>query len=259
MNGIEAIIAGFIQGTIEWLPISSEAQTMLFMLNQLNMDPQTALSYAFYLHVGTMFAVVIKFKNEFYSVLKNFSINHKMTRILIFATIFTGFTALPLYFALKMVSFENSAATFTLLIGLMLIFTGLIMKKTGAFGDKDTQNLSDKDIVILGMAQGFAIIPGISRSGVTVATLLARNVKQESALVISFLISVPATICIFCVDIDSIRLIPPGTMFLLTVSSFVFGYISMDFLLKFARKTPFWIFCIFLGLVTVVFVLIGYI
>lgn len=256
MNGLEAIIAGAIQGTIEWLPISSEAQTMLYFLNYLHMEPQTALSYAFYLHFGTMVAVIIRFRGDFIQILKNLRIDYKMTRILLIATISTAATGLPLYFFLKTVSLGQNASTFTLLIGFMLIFTGVIMKTSGTSGKKEMSQISDRDMVITGIAQGFAILPGISRSGITVAALLARKINQETALVISFLMSVPAALSIFVIDFGTIRLIPLQTAIILTISSLFFGYISMNILLKVAKRTPFWIFCIILGAVTISFVLL---
>ena len=256
MNGLEAIIAGAIQGTIEWLPISSEAQTMLYLLNYVHMDPQTALSYAFYLHFGTMIAVLIRFREEFIRILKNLRLDYKPTRIILIASISTAVTALPLYWLLKSVSLTQNSSTFTMLIGGLLILTGVIMKVSGTSGEKGMDQMTDKDTVITGLAQGFAILPGISRSGITIATLLAQKINQETALVISFLMSVPASLSIFFIDFGTIRLIPLQTAAILTASSLFFGYLSMNVLLKVAKRTPFWIFCIILGIITVFFVLI---
>lgn len=256
MNGLEALIAGAIQGTIEWLPISSEAQTMLYMLNYLEMDPQTALSYAFYLHFGTMIAVIVRFREEFIRIIHNFRLDYKLTRILLIASLSTAITALPLYFVLKSVSMGQDAAIFTLIIGAMLIVTGIIMKASGTPGKKGMDQMSDRETIIAGLAQGCAIIPGISRSGITVAALLAQKQDQETALRISFLMSVPAAFAIFLMDFGAIRMIPAQTAVILTMSSFVFGYLSMNILLVVARRTPFWIFCIILGAITVLFVLL---
>ena len=254
MNGLEALIAGAIQGTIEWLPISSEAQTMLYFLNYLHMDPQTALSYAFYLHFGTMIAVIIRFRGEFVQILQNLRLDYKLTRILLIASLSTAVTALPFYFILKSVSLEQDASSFTILIGVLLIFTGVIMKFSGKSGEKEMDQISDMDMMITGIAQGFAILPGISRSGITVATLLARKINQETALVVSFLMSVPAALSIFIIDFGTIRLIPLQTAVILALSSLFFGYLSMNVLLTVAKRTPFWIFCIIFGAVTVLFV-----
>jgi len=257
MNIPEAVIAGAIQGIVEWLPVSSEAQTMLYMLNILKISPDTALSYAFFLHFGTMLAVVIKFRNEFFSVLKAPFNKSELTPVLVFGTIFTAITAIPLYFILKNVSDMGNPAFFTLVIGFMLILTGIIMKFSGSKGDKEIADVNKKDIFLTGIAQGFAIIPGISRSGITVAMLLVRKVKQETALTISFVLSAPATIGILFLDYSNLSRIPLQSMFVLTLSSLFFGYISMDILLKFAGKVSFWKFCIIFGLITFIIVILG--
>ena len=254
MNGLEAAIAGAIQGTIEWLPISSEAQTMLYMLNILNIDPQTALSYAFYLHFGTMLAVIIKFRNELISILKSPFPEFKLSAIIILGSISTALTAIPLYIILRNVSVGGDSAIFTLIIGLMLIITGIVMKHAKHKGNKDIEEINNKDIFLTGIAQEFAIIPGISRSGITITTLLIRNVKQETALTISFLLSVPATMGILLLDFNALSLIPFQSMIILTISSLFFGYISMDLLLKFAKNVSFWKFCIVFGLITLIFI-----
>jgi undecaprenyl-diphosphatase len=256
MNGMEAVIAGAIQGIFEWLPISSEAQTMLYFLNSLHMDPHAALSYALYLHIGTTLAVLIRFRGEFIQILRNLRLDYKLTRIILIASLATAVTGMPLYFLLKSTTLGLDPAIFTLLIGGMLILTGVIMKASGASGEKEVDQITDKDTIITGFAQGFAIIPGISRSGITVATLLARNINQETALVISFLMSAPAALSIFVIDFGSIRLIPIQTAVILTLSSFFFGYLSMDVLLKVAKRMPFWIFCIAIGVITIVLVLL---
>lgn len=254
MNGLEALIAGAIQGTIEWLPISSEAQTMLYFLNYLHMDPQTALSYAFYLHFGTMIAVIIRFRGEFVQILQNIRLDYKLTRILIIASLSTAITALPFYFIVKSVAFGQDTSTFTVLIGFMLILTGIIMKIKGKSGEKAMDQISDKDMIITGIAQGFAILPGISRSGITVAALLARKIDQETALIVSFLMSVPAAFSIFVIDFQAIQLIPFQTAVVLFISSLFFGYLSMNILLNVAKRTPFWIFCFVIGAVTILYV-----
>lgn len=258
MNSLEAIIAGAIQGTIEWLPISSEAQTMLYFLNVLHMDPQIALSYAFYLHFGTMLAVILRFRKEFIQIITNLRLEYKPTKILVIASLSTAITGVPLYLLLKNISIGQNSSTFTILIGLLLIITGLIMRASGVPGRKNIEDITDMDMVITGIAQGCAILPGISRSGITVAALLARKISQEKALIISFLLSVPAALAIFIIDFGTIRLIPVQNAIILTISSFSFGYVSMNALLKIARKTSFWIFCIILGSITIVFTIALY-
>ncbi|EHQ34321.1 undecaprenyl-diphosphate phosphatase [Methanoplanus limicola] len=258
MNGSEAVIAGVIQGIFEWLPVSSEAQTMLYMLNVLNLDPQTALSYAFYLHFGTMLAVLIKYRDEFFSVLMSPLSELKLSSVIFYGTLFTAFSAIPLYLLLRNLSTFVNPVLFTMIIGFMLVLTGILMKIADSKGDKDINDISNRDIILTGIAQGFAVIPGISRSGITVTALLIRKVNQETALMVSFLLSVPATAGILFIDFNSISRIPLQSMVILSASSLFFGYISMDLLLKIAVKVSFWKFCLLFGLVTIIFTFLYY-
>ncbi|MCD4844644.1 MAG: undecaprenyl-diphosphate phosphatase [Methanosarcinales archaeon] len=248
MDIIQALMLGIIQGIFEWLPISSEGQSMLILFNILHMDIDSALSIAIFLHLGTSFAVLIKFKDEFISIISGR--NNEYVKIILVSTFCTGLTGLPLYFLLKNTFTSGSGAT--IIIGVLLICTGVILGTTKHSGHKSVDSITFRDMVLLGLAQGFAILPGISRSGVTVTALLLRNVDQRSALTVSFMISVPVVFCAIILDVGAISSVNPvcaGVMFL---SSLVVGYIMMDFLLQFADRVDFSMFCIVLGLLTII-------
>ncbi|MDD1760413.1 MAG: hypothetical protein LUQ44_07390, partial [Methanothrix sp.] len=180
IDAFQAILLGTLQGIAEWLPISSEGQTMLLMMGWLEIPPEAAFSYAILLHLGTMTAVLFRFWNEFISALKN--IRSQMTKILIISTICTGVTGIPLYFLFRE-GFRGGGQA-TLLIGVLLVLTGLLLRFKGT-GARSIQDLKNSDMIILGLAQGFSILPGVSRSGTTLTVLLMRNLKQDEALVIS--------------------------------------------------------------------------
>jgi undecaprenyl-diphosphatase len=253
MNGLEAALLGSIQGLVEWLPLSSKAQTMLYMINVLRIEPRMALSYAIFLHLGTMFAAIITFRREYLGILRNLNIRYPLTRILLLATACTAVIAVPLYFLLKAFLIASGGTLASLLIGLMLLVTGITLKISANSGVRVFDQIRDRDILVLGFAQGFAMIPGISRSGITVATLLAERIEQETALRISFLISVPAIIGVLVIDSPSIIAIPLETAIVLTVSAFLVGYLSMNALLKFSGRLPFWVFCLGLGAITIAY------
>jgi len=104
-------------------------------------------------------------------------------------------------------------------------------------------------MVILGLAQGFSILPGVSRSGATLAVLLMRDMRQDAALVVSFMISVPAVMGAVILD-HSITTISIGPAILAILASFITGYFAMDLLIRFAEKVNFSIFCIIMGIMT---------
>ncbi|KUG20893.1 undecaprenyl-diphosphatase [hydrocarbon metagenome] len=251
MDILTAVILGIMQGITEWLPISSEGQTMLFMLNHLGIEPHAALSYAIFLHVGTTLAVLVRFRREYLGILQNLQPDFRLTRILIGATLCTAVTAVPLYFLLKGALLGVDVAPVNLLIGMMLIATGILLKTSVWSGTKEIDQITDRDIAVLGFAQGFAIIPGISRSGITLAALLGGRVKQEAALAVSFLISVPAVIGAVVLDFEGIQQIQVQSAGILIVSSFAAGYLTMDLLLKYSRRISFWSFCVIVGVVLI--------
>ncbi len=247
MDPIQAAILGIIQGITEWLPVSSEGQSILVMIRHLAIPPEDTIALAIFLHLGTMCAVLIKFRKEFLSIL---SPDSGLLRILIITAGCSGITGIPCYFALKQ-SFTSGEGA-TIIIGIMLIITGIILRlPSRRSAHRTREEITTKDLIITGLVQGFAILPGISRSGVTITTLLLRNIEQKSALTISFLISVPVVLGAMLLDIGSIAEVQPANILIMFVTSFVAGYITMDLLIRFAERVNFSLFCIALGAITI--------
>ena len=240
MEAIQAILLGILQGITEWLPISSQGQSMLFMIGWLGISPNDAFSYSILLHLGTMSAVLIRFREEFLKALRNPST--QMARVLIISIIGTGITGIPLYLLFRE-GFKGGIQA-TVLIGALLVLTGLLLRLRGT-GARRIQDMNALDMIILGLVQGFSILPGISRSGTTLAALLMRNLKQDEALAISFMISVPAVLGAFALD-HSLFLneMPLASAGLAILASFVAGYLTMDLLIAYAKKVNFSAFCI---------------
>ena len=250
IDAFQAILLGALQGITEWLPISSEGQSMLVMMGWLGISPNDAFSYSILLHLGTMSAVLIRFRHEFIKALKN--MGSQMTRIITISTICTGITGIPLYYLFREGFQGGIQATF--LIGALLILTGLLLRLKGS-GARSIQDMNSLDMVILGLAQGFSILPGVSRSGTTLTVLLMRNLKQDDSLAISFMISVPAVIGALVLD-HSLAEMPPASVALAILSSFALGYLTMDLLIAYAKKVNFSLFCITMGLLTLLLVAI---
>lgn len=246
MDALQALVLGALQGITEWLPVSSEGQTMLAMISWLGMRPTDALSCSIFLHTGTMLAVLVRFRSRLLGMLNTES---KLMRTVIVATLFTGITGVPLYMLFRDRFTGGEQAT--LLIGSLLIATGLMLRLRSS-STKDMEEISTKDMVLLGLAQGFSILPGVSRSGTTLTVLLMRGVKQDDALMVSFIISVPAVLGAIALDCLagsplSIRSLPGAVML---ASSFITGYATMDVLMRVSRNVSFSWFCITMGMIT---------
>jgi len=138
----------------------------------------------------------------------------------------------------------------------------LIFKKK--YGRKTIDYVTNKELnrdsFISGLIQGIAILPGISRSGLTVSTMLVENYEQDHSLKLSFLMSVPVILASIGVDI----LFGEGSIFgsldLLTISvitivSFLVGYLTIEILLRVARKINFGYFCILYGMIAFVIII----
>ncbi len=274
---IEYIIIAILQGLVEWLPISSSGQVMLVSLNLLNISPEQAYSLSIWLHFGTMLAVLLKFRKDYYGIIKSLIPSKvkvdqndiKKRNWIIIATLGTAITAVPLYLIFRVLILgtysANQGDLLTLVISSFLIITGIILlifKKK--YGRKTIDYVSNKELnrdsFISGLIQGIAILPGISRSGLTVSTMLVENYEQDHSLKLSFLMSVPVILASIGVDI----LFGEGSIFgsldLLTISvitivSFLVGYLTIEILLRVARKINFGYFCILYGMIAFVIII----
>jgi len=270
------IIIAILQGLFEWLPISSSGQVMLVSINVFGIPPEQAFSLSIWMHLGTTIAVLIKLRKDYIQIIKSiipgrFEVDNvaiKKRNWLVYATIGTAITAIPLYLLFKFVIIEGFDAiqgdVLTLVISGLLIVTGIvILIFRRKFGKKTIDTVSDRELIkdssISGLIQGIAILPGISRSGFTVSTILFEKYDQDQSLKLSFLMSVPVALASIGMDIifgegSVFGTIDILTILIITVVSFIVGYFSMELLLKIAQKINFSYFCIFYGVLSFVII-----
>ena len=265
MDLISSLVLGFLQGITEWLPVSSSGQVVLSMIESMGVSPDTALSFALYLHLGTLLAVVLKFRGEVYGVLRSLPRfrSDKLTVFLIVSTLFSALTGIPAYKMMYSWFGQNreQGELITAVVGLFLILTGVILyfsrnrEKTRELGD-----ITFLDMAVVGLAQGFTVLPGISRSGVTVAALLFRGVEQENALRLSFLMSIPAVLGLISFSLLNGETggVEIQNMMAGIIAASLFGYLTIDVLMRFARRVRFDLFCIAFGLLAVISGLLNY-
>ena len=280
---IEYIILAILQGLFEWLPISSSGQVMIVSINFFGIPPEKAFSLSIWMHLGTAIAVLVKLRKDYIQIIKSvipwkFKVDEddiKKRNWLIYATIGTAITAIPLYLLFKFVIIEGFDAiqgdVLTLVISGLLIVTGIVLLTfRRKFGKKTINTVSDRELIkdssIAGLIQGIAILPGISRSGFTVSTILFEKYDQDQSLKLSFLMSVPVVLASIGMDIifgegSVFGTIDIFTILIIIAVSFIVGYLSMELLLKIAQKINFSYFCILYGvfsfLIIVPFMLFG--
>ena len=254
------IIVALIQGFAEWLPISSEGLVAFYIINFTSVSQTELVSLVVWLHLGTSLAVVVRYPRIFLDLI---SLKDRvLLKRLIIATIGTTVTAIPLYIFLK-----NSISLFqgmllNILVGGLLLVTAVVLylptrQTTDESQEIETRDVTDKEALVTGLVQGSAVLPGLSRSGVTVSSLLMQRVDKETALRFSFLMSVPAVLGILALEIVTGNTIPPSVelldLVLIEVIVFIVGLASMEFLLQLARKVSFWKLCLVLALIAILF------
>ncbi len=259
----EKLILALLQAILEWLPVSSEGFIMLTAINIFGETADVAFSLAIYFHLGTALAVLAKYWKTYWDALTK---DYDILRFLIISTISTGIIGIPLYLLLNEVFKEAGIGmVITLLIGITLIITATLLR-LGKLNAADKLSMKERtmlDEFALGACQGFAILPGISRSGTTVSFLLLRGFKREDAFHMSFIISLPAVIGAILFDLlfgsGNASSVLGWDYFVLMIIVAVISFFMMTGLLKFARKLSFDKICYILGGITIVLVILFYI
>jgi len=254
----DAVILGILQGILEWLPISSQGNLVLIMMYFFGLEAEQALNYSIFIHIGTLFAAATYFRKEILALFKalpsyRFDYSTKENKLISFLLLTTIITGALGYFLFKLAQKMALALgeVFIAIIGVALIITGLVQKLSQTQGKRGSTSLNLKDTLILGFAQAFSAIPGMSRSGITTSSLIFRKFNGEEALKLSFLMSIPAVLGaeIGLAILEGIpAAIGVGDILAGAFFSFLFGIISIHALMKIARRIKFWAFCILLGI-----------
>ncbi len=265
---ISAILMAIFQGIIEWLPISSEGQLSLLFVTIYKMDQVTAVTLALLLHLGTMMAVIWYFRYYLKEIIDPQS---KILQIFVLSTLGTAITAVPLVLLFKsswVIITENlilpADFIFTSSIGILLITTGLVLSKQPEQGTRELTSISSNEAILLGLFQGVAALPGISRSGMTITYLLLIGLTHKDALKTSFLISIPAvlgatglefvlsgfTLSITGITVGEVFFSYPILIFSILLTALI-GYLTMDSLIK-LKNIPYDKFCISFGVLTII-------
>lgn len=266
MEIFEALVVGLIQGIVEWLPLSSEGVTTLVMINFFGKPFGQALAIAIWLHLGTLFAAILYFRFEVKKVLTDirdiirkpheYNYNDEkyvLTSFLAIVTIITVIIGGAIYL-LGVSNLNISGKIATALIGVALIITGILLFISKRI--KTHKSISIRDSVLLGAVQGLSIIPGISRSGITTATLLFRKYNAKQALTLSFLMSIPAIIAAI-IGLIIFEGWAFGVSSLIALFfSFLTGYITIHYFVKLAEKVNFAWFALIIGLLSIISVII---
>ena len=171
---IYSMIIGVIQGVSEWLPISSKTQIIVSSSYLLKLTFQQAYTFGLFLEIGTVIAAVAYFRKDLIEMIRVLlgSKDKAHRRLLIYVlvvTIITGIIAVPLYLVADSIS-GIAVGIPMLIIGIVLIVDAVVIrysrkKREKGMNSRKLENLTIRDYVLIGIAQGIAALPGVSRSG----------------------------------------------------------------------------------------------
>ncbi|MCX7641348.1 MAG: undecaprenyl-diphosphate phosphatase [Elusimicrobiales bacterium] len=249
-----AFFLGILQGVGEFLPISSSAHLRLY--SYLVGIEYQGLFFDVMLHLGTLFAVFIYFWRDILLLIKGFLAGEKEKKSFLIAIIIA--TIPGVVFGLLFEDYaENLFRQIWLVASSLIFFSFFIMFIDVRYGNRYIEKeFNWKDGLWAGIFQSIAIIPGASRSGMSISGLLFLGYSRENAAKISFFMSMPIIFGAAIFEIksaDGINVSMPLIVGFL--SSFISGILSIKFLLTFIKKNSFKIFIIyriFLGLAVLI-------
>ncbi|MFC7058362.1 undecaprenyl-diphosphate phosphatase [Halovenus salina] len=253
-----AILAGIVQGVVEWLPVSSQGNLALF-LTTVGTDPDIALQLALFLQVGTTLSAATYFRSDIADVAQtlrgwqgepNETGQRALVVYLIVACAMTGLVGIPLYIFAVDVASELTGGVFVAVIGVLLVATGVFQLRAESTEGARREEPTVRDSVLVGAAQGLAILPGISRSGMTSSVLLFRRYDPPEAFRLSFLLSIPAALgaaVLTLVGAGGLPGISPTAAAAALAVSALVGYLAIDAIMRVVDRVPFWTVCFGLG------------
>lgn len=271
MELYQGIILGILQGLTEFLPVSSSGHLVLGQ-TYFGMT-ESQLVFDISVHMGTLLAIMVVYRSEILIMIRsvvNFirqfhglaaakkSIKQDEYLQMAVAIIVGSVPTAVIGLVLK--KFEHFLFSSAILVGFMLIFTGTLLwlsRKYYTDGGKEKQ-LGKTQGFLVGVSQGLAVIPGISRSGTTIAVGMFLGISRQKAATFSFLLSIPAILGAQLISLKDVIAggvsVGPVTVWA-TVVSFATGLIALKILIKLVNAGRFHYFapyCWLLGMATII-------
>ena len=239
MDIIQAIILGFVQGITEWLPISSSGHLAVF--EQLFGLKQPVL-FDVMLHLATLAVIFVVFWKD----IKN--LNKRTITYLLIGSIPIAIVGLFFNETIKAVFYSAMA------IGLLFVLNGLVLLLVRKGKNR---KVTSKRSLVIGISQAFAILPGISRSGMTLAAGLNSGLSKREAIRFSFLLAIPAIIGAFILEVRNIGSIENiGLALFSSLIAFIVGYYSLKWLIRIVERGKlkyFGYYCVGVGIILLLF------
>lgn len=249
MEILQSIILGLVQGLTEFLPVSSSGH--LILLKKLfGIDQeQFGLTFDIALHFATLIAVFIVFWPDIVALIKKPI--QKTTGLLIIATIPAALVGVFLDDYIEQISQSGGFLGIAFIATAALLFFSQKAKKK----DKTIELMSYADAAVVGVMQGVAVMPGISRSGSTTCAGLIMGVEKESSMRFAFLMSIPVIMGSAVLGVKDIITEPAAfdvvPVVVGMIAAGVSGYFAVKFMLNFFKKRSLNVFAVYVGILGV--------
>lgn len=242
----EAIILSIIQGITEWFPVSSSGHLALVQ----GIFGFQNLSYAVFLHFAGIFAVLFVFKRD---VLKLMSFNRESLRYVGLLVIALIPAAIVGFFMADWIESLFSNMNY---LGVFFIVSGIVVYST-KYGSEKKSVLDRKDAWFVGLLQAVSILPGISRSGMTISAGLFRGVSKRAAIRFSFLMSIPLILGASVLKVKDLVVsnIQIDVLIVSFVVTFVVSIFTIKLLIRIIRSDKFYLFGVYNVLLGVIVLL----
>ncbi len=250
---VYSVLIGIVQGVAEWLPVSSKTQVLLASSYLLKLDYQQAYTFGLFMEIGTVLAAVIYFRAYLLDLVRVLAGSkdpqkRKLFVYVLVVTVVTGIVGAPLYLIADSVT-GISLGIPMLVIGLVLIGDALFIRysRRNRQGKvpRTFKDMGTRDYLIVGFMQGIAALPGVSRSGITVSSMLLLGIEADEAFKLSFLVGIFASLAAFSLtDLASghnvsqaLSVIGVSGLAVAIITATVVSLFLIDFLIKVAAKS----------------------
>ena len=245
MSYWQAVLLGIVQGLTEFLPISSSGHLVLtnFLLGVSN----DTIVFEISVHLGSLLAVLIYFRKDLTRVVVDFFRGGEgrwIGLMLILAMVPTAIIGLGFKDFFESVFHAPRYASIGLLFTSLVLFAAERMKR----GERTLEKTRWKDALLIGTLQGLAIMPGVSRSGSTIAAGLFSGLTRDAAARFSFLLSIPAILGAAVVSAKDFVEIPAGLAgpsIVGAIAAGISGYIAIGLLMRIIRNGKLYVFVVY--------------
>ena len=250
---IEILILSLVQGITEFLPVSSSSH--LILISKYKNFQNSGLSIDVSLHIGSLLAVLVYFYKDITSFIEN--------RELLYKILISSIPVILIGYILVETNLIQELRNIKMIAWMTILF-GILLYISDRFSSKKNinNNFDLKSAIIIGIFQILSLIPGVSRSGITITAARILNFKRYDAAKISFLLSIPTLLAVSIFGIKNIIISNNSEFSILNIISiilsFLFSFITIKYFLKFIKKFSLAIFIVYRVILGIVILTIAY-